>query len=167
MPKVRAATTDPTVMTTDRFGAAAAAEPAEPPAALGGLTALLWDERELLSSLQFKLVEQQLILRSGELLWAADADAEVRSTLRQLQDCEIVRAAELDELAMVYGLAADVTLDELAAHVPEPWPAILRDHHQALSVLTAAVDAVAAQTELLVRPGSSESAGDREPDGLT
>ncbi|HET6878338.1 MAG TPA: hypothetical protein VFH38_12470 [Jatrophihabitans sp.] len=115
------------------------------------LASLLWSERELLRRLEFNLAMIALIVRSGEWDWLSFADDEVRATSEQLQASELMRAAESELLARQSGLAGDATLGELAARAPEPWQCILRDHHQALRALTAAVDAGALATDRLLR----------------
>lgn len=129
----------------------AGTEPAEFAAVLAELAALLWTERELLERLQFKLLAHQLTLSRDGSRWIELAGAEVRSALARLQACEVARAACTDQLIRRHGLPSDTTLRELAAVAPEPWPAILGDHHAALRSLTVAVDRVVDETQRLVR----------------
>jgi hypothetical protein len=119
--------------------------------ALARLASMLWAERELLRTLHFRLVAQQLVIARGETQWIAAAEAEVRTVVGRLHDCEVLRAVETDWLLRRYGLDHDATLGELADVVPEPWPCILRAHQEALSACTEAVDGTAAETERLVR----------------
>lgn len=50
-----------------------------------------------------------------------------------------LQVAELDRAIVVYGLTRelalerDVTLRELAASTPEPWPVVFDEHHDALT----------------------------------
>jgi hypothetical protein len=122
-------------------------------AAFGALTDVLWRERELLEGLLYKLTAQQMVLRSGENRWLARADAEVREAVEGLQDFEVLRAAEVDLLVRHYGLPANASLRELAETAPEPWPAVLYDHREALRTLTFEIDAVAAHNRRLLQAG--------------
>lgn len=123
--------------------------------AFSAVTALLWREREVLERLLFKLVEQQLILTSGNTRWLNHADAEVRDAVASLQDHEIVRAAEVDALVRRHGLPADATLRQLAETAPEPWPMVLLDHREALRALTLEIDSVATENKRTLQAGES------------
>jgi hypothetical protein len=118
--------------------------------AFAAVAALLWDEREALEQLLFKLVEEQLILVSGSTRWLNRADAEVRTAVTSLRASEVLRAAEVDALARRLELPAETTLVELAEKAPEPWPLVLSEHRGALRGLVLEIDAVAAENRRLL-----------------
>lgn len=119
------------------------------------LVELLWTERNLLRCLQFRLCTHRLLVAAGEWEWLAYADDEVRTTSERLQQVEVLRCAEAEALAELIGLSPAVTLADLAARAPEPWPEILADHATALRELTAAVDNSAADIEQLINRGET------------
>lgn len=131
--------------------------PARDPGESEALTAVvdvLWSEREMLESLLFKLVEEQFILTSGAARWLNRADAEVRVALKRLRASEIVRAAEVDALVRLLGLAPETTLRRLAETVRSPWSVVFADHRAALLSLAAEVEAVATENKRLLDEGS-------------
>lgn len=133
---------------------------AAPPAAhsdgecFTGIAALLWEERELLGQVLFKLVEEHLIAASGDARWLAKADAELRIALRQVEDSELIRAAELEALARRLGASAETTLRELGEQAPEPWAAMLVEHRDALRALLTEIETVSAGNRRLLLAGS-------------
>ena len=118
--------------------------------AFAAVAALLWDEREALEQLLFKLVEEQLILVSGSTRWLNRADAEVRASVTALRASEVMRAAEVDGLSRRLDLPVETTLGELAEQAPEPWPLVLIEHRDALRELVVQIDAVAAENRRLL-----------------
>ena len=121
---------------------------------LAGVSSLLWDERDLLSHLLFKLVEEQLVLTSGQTRWLAKADDELRAAVEQLQGVELLRAAGVDTLSRHLGAPIAATLRGLALRAPEPWSSILTAHREALHALVAEIDAVAEQNRGLLVAGA-------------
>lgn len=127
-------------------------DPNDRGAGLAELEELLWIERDLLEDLEFRLVQQQhLILASADERWIRRSTVEVTSALDRLQECEVARAACTDQLSRDRGMDPDVTLDQLGATFPEPWPAILGDHRVALRVLSDAIEELVEETERVVR----------------
>jgi hypothetical protein len=120
----------------------------------GDLAALLWREREILEDLLFRLVEQQLILSAGGARWLPKADHEVRAVAETLQEHEIVRAAEVNELVRHYALPGDTSLRELAAFAPEPWPLVLLEHREALRLLALEIDQATDENRRLLLSGA-------------
>jgi hypothetical protein len=96
------------------------------------VSSLLWQEREALELLLFKLVEERLIVSAGETRWLAAANDEVEAAVDRLQGIELMRAAEVESLAASLGRGPAPTLDDLAGLAGEPWSSILRDHREAL-----------------------------------
>ncbi|WP_329609297.1 flagellar export chaperone FlgN [Arthrobacter sp. ATA002] len=82
------------------------------------LSALLWEERELLELLVFKLEEEQLLLTSGKSRWLQHATREVEQVLERLRAAALGRAVAVASLAGDWGTAEDATLRELVAAAP-------------------------------------------------
>lgn len=107
------------------------------------LSTILWQERNLLEMLLFKLEEQELLIAAGRTRWLAYAAREVEAVLDRVRDADLVRAMELDAVAPSLLLPAGVSLCELAAVAPAPWGSMFEQHRVAFLALT---DAVAAAT---------------------
>jgi hypothetical protein len=126
----------------------------EPVAGYAGLANVLWQEREALELLLFRLTTQQLILGAGDLRWIAAADADVASALEQLREFEVLRAIEVQSLTAALGVPDETSLRALADDAPEPWGLLLTEHREALGQLTAEITAAAEQSRQLVRAGA-------------
>jgi hypothetical protein len=134
-----------TVFGDERAGARAPAAAAEHP--LAELTAVLWDERQLLRRLEFFLSAVSLIVRAGQLHFLADVDRELIATSERLKGTEIVRATRSEAVARMCRLPTTITLGDLAGEVAEPWRSILRDHETALRGLAVTVEEAATAAE--------------------
>jgi hypothetical protein len=111
------------------------------------IAAVLEREGELLDILLFKLVETRLLLESGEHRFLARATREVERARRRTREADLVRAASVADLRR------GTTLRAIAAQVPEPWPGILRDHHEHLTALVAEIELTAHRNADLARCG--------------
>src|SRR3954451_465690 len=109
---------------------------------LSTVSSLLWQERELLELLLFKLTEEQLVLAAGITRWLPHANREVETVLSELRGAEVLCAAEVDLAAHEFGLPAAATLAQLIEVSEEPWTTLLADHRTALSGLVAEVETV-------------------------
>jgi len=119
------------------------------------LASLLWNERETLEMLLYKLVQEQLLLAAGQLRWLPKADHEVAEAIRQTRLAEILRAAETERIAVELGLPADATLKDLAEIAPENWTFVLEEHRGGLRALVADVQAAAAEVRNLLNAGAN------------
>ena len=109
-------------------------------AGFADITTMLWREREALQLLLFKLVEEQLLLQSGQTQWLARANEEIELAVAQLRDTDLSRAVEADAVAAQLGLPFSSTLADLTVVAPEPWATMFADHRDALLKLTEEVD---------------------------
>jgi hypothetical protein len=102
------------------------------------LSALLWQERELLDLLIFKLTEEQLLLTAGRTRWLQHATSEVERVVERLRTSGLARAIEVDALAEEWKVKADQpTLNDIAdAAPPGPWGDIFRAHLEAMTAQT-------------------------------
>ena len=78
------------------------------------LSQILWRERELMTSLLFKLEMEQLVLGSGRTRWLSHSAKEVELVLGLLRETEVLRSVAADEAASSVG------------SVPQPEPARAR-----------------------------------------
>lgn len=111
------------------------------------VASILERERELLEALLFKLVETRLVLQANELRFLSRATAEVDLARTRCREIDLIRATTVADHA------PGLSLRDLAARAPEPWPVILRDHHDALAPLVAEIELAAHQNAELARLG--------------
>ena len=71
---------------------------------LAEVSSTLWRQRELLELLLFKLEEEQVLLTSGRTRWLARATREVEVVLEEIRRAELLRAVQVDEVAVELGL---------------------------------------------------------------
>lgn len=110
----------------------------------GAVSSLLWREREVLENLLYVLTTEKLIVSSGSSRFLPRATAEVEAAAERMRLQEVVRAAEVEELARQLGLPGDTTLGQLAETAEEPWAMLFAEHRTALRDLVLEVQAVAA-----------------------
>jgi hypothetical protein len=119
------------------------------------VASLLWNEREALELVHYKLVQEQLLLQAGESRWLAKADAEVAEAIRRMRMSEVLRAAEMERILTDLGLPATATLADLAEVAPEPWGMVLTEHRAALRAIVAEVDAAGHNVRVLLNAGAN------------
>jgi hypothetical protein len=112
----------------------------------------LWQERNLLELLLFKLEEEQLLLAAGRTRWLARATREVEVVLERIRDAEIMRSMEVEHVAPSLLLPPGASLQQLAESAPAPWDVMFADHRQAFLELTDEITSLAnANRELVLR----------------
>lgn len=111
------------------------------------VASILERERDLLELLLFKLVETRLILESGELRFLSRATGEVDRARTRCREVDLMRAATVAQHA------PEATLRDLASGSVEPWPGILRDHHDVLAPLVAEIELTAHQNAAAAQAG--------------
>jgi len=120
----------------------------------GAVSNALWLQRELLETVLYRLVTEQLILTSGTTRWLAKADGDVRHALDELRRGEVARAMHVETLASAIGLKGEPALAELAALAPGMWTEILTDHRSALQELAFEVQRTADENGRLLQAGA-------------
>lgn len=115
------------------------------------LSSLLWHERELLDMLTFKLVEEQLLLKTGASKWLHHASLEVEQVVKKLAQAGLARAVASSAVALEWGAPEDATLPELAAVAPAPWDDLLRSHLEALTAHAATIKELRDANEQFLR----------------
>ncbi|MFE6967031.1 flagellar protein FlgN [Agromyces sp. NPDC057679] len=115
-------------------------------------SALLWEERELLDVLLFKLEVEQMLLASGNSRWLNRSTQEVDAVQNRLGRVGLARAVELDGVAAEWQAPPECGLRELAEHAPEgPWAEILNAHAAGLAQIVTEVEAIRSSNEQLIR----------------
>jgi hypothetical protein len=124
-------------------------------ASFAAVSALLWNERELLELVLFRLTEEHLLLCAGASRWLAKANDELAAAHSQLSGTEVLRAAEVDALVETLGLPPETTLCELVAVAPEPWATLLAEHRSALQSLVGEIEALRTEVARALSAGAS------------
>src|SRR3954471_12935596 len=110
---------------------------------LSEVSNILWQERQLLELLLFKLEEEQLVLASGRTRWLNHATKEVEMVLEEIKRAELNRSIQVDGLAAEMGLSAGPSLRQLSEAAPAPWNGIFDQHRRAFLTATQEVLALA------------------------
>ena len=116
------------------------------------LSALLWNERELLEFLAFKLDEQHLLLTTGRSRWIKFATTEIDQATQRLRAAGLARDLAVSTLAEAWGLADAPSLRQIIAGAPAgPWAEIFSSHLEALTALTDEIQKLRDANEVLLR----------------
>lgn len=101
--------------------------------AISTLSAGLWQVREVLEELAFRLEVQRLVLETGGFRWMDQATRDVDTAVRRLQEAELVRAIDAGPVCDSLGLPPHTPLSWIAATAPDPWGQVLEEHRVALN----------------------------------
>ncbi len=118
------------------------------------LSLVLWQERELLETLRYRLEVEQLVMAHGQSHWLANAARDVESVLEEIRGTEILRAVAADEAAAELGLPAGSSLSSLIDRVAEPWQTILADHRSAFRAASEEIARLADANRSLITAGA-------------
>jgi hypothetical protein len=122
--------------------------------ALSDVSNILWQERQLLELLVFKLEEEQLVLASGRTRWLSHATREVETVLAEIKRVELERAVLVAGAGRDLGLSGSPTLRELAGLTPEPWDGIFAEHRRALLALAQEIDTITKSNRDMLQRGN-------------
>ena len=111
------------------------------------INAILEREEEVLEILLFKLIETRLLLENHELRFLSRATREVERARTRAREIDLMRATTVSQHR------AGATLRDLANEASEPWPGILRDHHDLLASLVAEIEVTAHRNSSEARLG--------------
>ncbi len=117
------------------------------------LSLILWQERELLERLLYRLEVEQLVMATGQARWLAHATRDVESVLEEIRGTEILRAVAADEAAASVGLDPAPSLTDLVARSAEPWTHILADHRDAFATLVGEITRITEANKTLISAG--------------
>lgn len=127
-----------------------------PPTGLSDLSQVLWQEREMLELVLFKLEEQRLLLMDCQDRWVCHASRELDAVLDQLGAMELNRALASSVAADDLRVPEDASLHDLAAAAPVPWPSVIERHVNALIRLSQEIMLVAAGNRALLNDALAE-----------
>jgi hypothetical protein len=122
--------------------------------ALSDVSNILWQERQLLELLVFKLEEEQLVLASGRARWLSHATREVETVLAEIKRVELERAVLVADAGRELGLSGSPTLRELAGLTPSPWDGIFAEHRRALLALAQEIDTITKSNRDMLQRGN-------------
>jgi len=117
------------------------------------LAAVLWQQRELLERLVYRLECEQLLLAAGRTRFLPIATGEVEQLIDELAVIELQRAECADRVCGEVGLEPGVILEDIAAAVQPPWTELLLEHRQALITLTSELSVLAETSKNLMSAG--------------
>jgi hypothetical protein len=117
------------------------------------LSLVLWQERELLEALQYRLEVEQLVMATGRTRWLAHAARDVEAAVEELRGMELLRAVAADEAAATAGLEPNPSLAALVEAADEPWRSILADHREAFAAMSEEIERIAATNRVLIAHG--------------
>jgi FlgN protein. len=116
------------------------------------LSMQLWQERELLELLIFKLEEQRLLLESGGMRWVHFASREIEQVLGRLRESGLGRDVEVAAVARDWSAPEGATLAQLIEAAPtDAWREVFTDHRTALTGLMAEVGQLKNSNEVHLR----------------
>jgi len=126
---------------------------------LNSLADRLWDERQVVTYLLFKLTVTKLLLSAEDRRFLPDVLTEVDHIVASLRDHEERRAKDIERLAELWNVdSSTVTIAMLADRARAPFDTIFADHHEAFTSLAVDIDAVGRQNRALARSRIGEVA---------
>jgi len=117
------------------------------------LSSVLWQERELLETLLYKLEVEQLVLAGGRTRWLPAAAREIDACLERIRGVELLRAVAVDAVAAELGLEPNPSLQQIANQSEEPWRGIWLDHREAFTTVAAQIGHMSESTRTLLTAG--------------
>ncbi len=123
---------------------------------LGELSHVLWQQRDLVTQLVYRLEVQRLLLMNGRSDWIEYATSDVNDALEDVGRQEEFRTELLKDLSELIGTRPDATLRELISAVSSPWDTILTEHHAAFLRLSAEAEEVSRFNSDLLHRGIND-----------
>ncbi|MDF1605953.1 flagellar export chaperone FlgN [Nocardioides sp. YIM 152315] len=117
------------------------------------LTWVLWQERELLETLLYRLEVEELVMSTGRTRWLGNAARDVDEAAAAVREFEVLRAVAASAAAEAAGLESNAGLGELIAVAAEPWRGILTEHRDNFLSLTDEIARVAQTNRALIVSG--------------
>lgn len=126
-------------------------------ASLAQLSRVLWQQRDLIEVLEYRLEVQQLLMIAGRSDRLSIAVGEVEGALDAIRTVEETRLRVVAEAATALGLPSTATLTQIRTAAPEPWDFVLGDHHSAFLRLVASTEELSARARELAQKGLGET----------
>ncbi len=124
---------------------------------LGELVRVLWRQRALIETLQYRLEVQQLITASGRDGRLQTAVDEVEAAMDELRRAERQRDDVVRLCSASMNLPATASLADIRERCDEPWRSLLAEHQAALLSLVAAAEQLAAHNRELALRGANNA----------
>lgn len=126
--------------------------------ALQEVSEALWEERQLVEQLLFKLEEERTLIEAGAKRWVAWCTDEVNEVLERIDLAEATRAQVWAEVAEQFGLPADASIKQMISHAAFPWDTILNEHRTALRLAAREIEENAHSQVEEVRDAAQQAA---------
>lgn len=115
---------------------------------------MLWQQRQLVDRLLYRMVVARLLLSSGQDRFVEDALTEIDGVVADLLDADRARAAAVDQVAgQLQVRPAELTLPRLIDHATGAVREALLDHQQALTRAVGEIERVSEDNRQLVSSG--------------
>jgi hypothetical protein len=121
------------------------------------LSRVLWQQRDLIERLEYRLEVQQLIMVSGRSDRLPTAVGEVEAAIAEIKRLEEQRLRIVGDVARALGLPATATITQLRNVVAAPWDVVLSDHHTAFLKLVASTEQLSTRNRDLAHHGLGEA----------
>jgi hypothetical protein len=123
-------------------------------AALEELTSRLWDERQVVLYLLYRLTVSRQLLAADDRRFVRDALREVDGAVELLRDGELQRETALRRLAALWQVDHEqLSLPGLARRSPPPFDHLFQEHLTAFTALAAEIEQIAGENRLLAVDG--------------
>jgi hypothetical protein len=132
-------------------------DPAAAEALLPELSRVLWQQRDLIERLEYRLEVQQLIMVSGRSDRLPTAVGEVEAAISEIRKVEEHRLTIVGDVARAHGLPTHATITQIRNVVAPPWDTVLSDHHTSVLRLVASTEELAARNRELAQHGLAEA----------
>jgi hypothetical protein len=121
------------------------------------LSRVLWQQRDLIERLEYRLEVQQLIMVSHRADRLAMAVGEVEAAIEQIRLAEDRRLEIVRQVAGALGLPTTATISQIRAVVEPPWDYVLSDHHTAFLRLVASTEELTSRNRELAHQGLGDA----------
>lgn len=132
-------------------------DPTKAESILAQLSRVLWQQRDLIEVLEYRLEVQQLLMVAGRADRLPIAVGEVEAALEAIRAVEETRLRVVADAAAALGLPHTATLTQIRTAAPEPWDYVLGDHHTAFVRLVASTEELSARSRELAHKGLGET----------
>jgi hypothetical protein len=121
------------------------------------LSRMLWQQRDLIERLEYRLEVQQLIMLSGRSDRLPTAVGEVEAAIAEIRKVEEQRLRIVGDVARTLGLPSHATITQIRNEVEAPWDTVLGDHHSSFLKLVASTEELASRNRELAHHGLTEA----------
>lgn len=123
---------------------------------LSELSHVLWQQRDLVTQLIYRLEVQRLLLTNSRSEWVEYATSDVNDALDDVRRQEEFRTELLVDLSSLLGTRQDASLRDLIGAVSAPWDTIFSEHHAAFLKLSADAEEASRVNSDLIHRGLAD-----------